>query len=189
VIAVEFLDRYRVPTSLGGIRKVKKLSRLAALAVAIVGVVSIVAGAVFVGLAIDKYQFLKSALEEEQITLGIDDSQLAKGEVVDTMEETQVAGDIVRSHRHEIAPTYGDLLGGERYDPTNPEQLSYAQAMNIENYLYLATNSFGVSYLTMGMGAALVIIGLALMSVALVLNAWAKRLYEEAGKPAKAKTS
>ena len=162
----------------------KKLSRPVALGVLILGVVSMVAGAVFIGLAVDKHQFLKEALDVEQITLGINDSQLAKGEVVDTMNETQVAGDIVRSHRHDIAPTYGALLGGERYDPTNPQQLSYAQALNLENSLYLATNSFGVSYLTMGVGATLIVIGLALIAVAMVLFAWTKRVYGEAAAKA-----
>ncbi len=90
----------------------------------------------------------------------------------------------MRSHRHEIAPTYGDLLGGERYDPTDPQQLSYAQAMNIENYLYLATNSYGVTYLTMGVGAVLIVIGLALLGLALVLFSWNKRLLATVAAPA-----
>ena len=125
-------------------------------------------------------------MQEEKITLGINDSQLAKGEIVDTMNEAQIAGDIVRSHRHEIAPTYGDLLGGERYDPTSLQQLSYAQAMNIENYLYLATNSFGVTYLTMGIGAGLLAIGFALVITALMLYGWTKRVLAEAAAPATA---
>jgi hypothetical protein len=153
----------------------KGLSRLVILAVILVGLAAMAAGAAFIGLGADKEAFLKSAMEEEQITLGINDSQLAAGEVVDTMKEAQVAGDIVRSHRHDIAPTYGDLLGGERFDPTNPEQLTYAQAMNIENYLYLAANSFGVTYLTIGVGVVLIVIGLALIGLAAVLYEWSRR--------------
>jgi hypothetical protein len=152
-----------------------KWSRLVVVAVLFLGLVSAAAGAAFIGLGVSKYHFIKSAMVTEKITLGIDDSQLAKGEIVDTMKEAQIAGDIVRSHRHEIAPTYGDLLGGNRYDPTNTQQLTYAQAMNLENYLYLAVNSFGVCYLTMGIGAALIVIGLALMVLALVLLRWTKR--------------
>ncbi|GAI28689.1 unnamed protein product [marine sediment metagenome] len=37
-------------------------------------------------------------------------------------------GDLVREHRRGIAPTYGDLLGGERFNPSDPKQLTYAQA-------------------------------------------------------------
>ncbi len=162
----------------------KMWSKLLVIAVLAVGVVSMGAGAAFIGLGFEKNQFLKSAMEEEQITLGINDSQLAKGEVVDTMNESQIAGDIVRSHRHEIAPTYGDLLGGERYDPTDPQQLSYAQAMNIENYLYLATSSFGVTYLTMGVGAVLIAIGLALLGLAVLLFNWNKRVLALSEGPA-----
>lgn len=154
----------------------KTWSRLVLVGVLIVGLVCIGAGTAFIALGAQKHQFLTSALDEEQITLGINDSQLSKGEVVDTMEETQIAGDIVRQHRHEIAPTYGALLGGDYFDPTDPEQLTYAQAMNIENYLYLATNSFGVTYLTMGIGATLLAIGAALIALALILYGWIKRM-------------
>lgn len=155
----------------------KKWSRLVLVAVLIAGLVCIGAGTAFITLGIQKHQFLTGALDEEQITLGINDSQLAKGEVVDTMTETQIAGDIVRQHRHEISPTYGALLGGDRFDPTDSKQLTYAQAMNIENYLYLATNSFGVTYLTIGIGAALLVVGAALAALALILYGWVKRAY------------
>ncbi len=154
----------------------KRWSRPVVLAVLLIGFVCVAAGAAFIGLGADKYFYLKSTMEQEKITLGINDSQLAKGEVVDTMNEAQIAGDIVRSHRHDIAPTYGDLLGDERYDPTDPQQLLYAQAMNIENYLYLAVASFGITYLTMGIGAAVAAIGVALMALALVLRGWMNRL-------------
>jgi hypothetical protein len=153
---------------------VKKWGKLTVLAVLVFGLIVVAAGGAFVGLGVQKHEFIKSAMEQEQITLGVNDSQLAKGEIVDTMNEAQIAGDIVRGHRHDIAPTYGDLLGGARYDPTNLTQLTYAQAMNLENYLYLAVNSFGVTYLTMGVGAALVAIGLALICLALLLRVWAK---------------
>jgi hypothetical protein len=163
-----------------------KWKKLVVVGVLLLGLVVLAAGAAFLGLGISKHQFIKSAMASEKITLGINDSQLAKGEIVDTMNEAQIAGDIVRSHRHEIAPTYGDLLGGERYDPTNTQQLTYAQAMNLENYLYLAVNSFGVCYLTMGVGAALMAIGIAIMTIALVLRGSTKRDSASEAKPAKA---
>lgn len=157
----------------------KRGNRLVLIGVLLVGLICIAAGGAFIGLGVQKHQYLKGALDEEQITLGIEDEQLAVGEIVDTMGETQIAGDIVREHRHEIAPTYGALLGGEYFDPTDPEQLTYAQAMNIENYLYLATNSFGVTYLTMGIGAALIAVGVALIALAVVLYGWARRIQSE----------
>ncbi len=101
-------------------------------------VVSLAMGIVFVQQGFAKEAFLLSAMEQEQITIdGVEG-------VVDSAAEAQLAGDTVREHRHGIAATYGDLLQGERFDATNPTQLSYAQALNLENYLYLAVASFGI---------------------------------------------
>ena len=88
--------------------------------------------------------------------------QPASGEVIDSAREAEIAGDTVREHRHGIAPTYGDLLGEEKFNPTNPQQLTYAQALNLENYLYLAVLGFGVTQVVIGSGAFMVITGLAL---------------------------
>lgn len=155
----------------------KKWSRLVTVAVLILGLVNVGVGIAFISIGVDRQNYLTSTMDEEKITLGIPDSQIAKGEVIDTMKESQIAGDIVRGHRHQIAPTYGDLLGGEKFDPGDPRQLTYAQAMNIENYLYLATASFGITYLSIGAGAALLLVGLALIAVAVLLYLWADRVF------------
>lgn len=155
----------------------KRWSKPIALMVLVFGLVNVVLGITFISIGVAKQQYLSSTMKEEQITLGIPDSQIPTGEVIDTMGESQVAGDIVRGHRHQIAPTYGDLLGGEKFNPNDPKQLTYAQAMNIENYLYLATASFGITYLSVGAGAGLLLAGLALMAVAVVVFVWARRVY------------
>jgi hypothetical protein len=155
----------------------KKWSRLITVGVLILGLVNVGVGIAFLSIGIDRQNYLTSTMETEKITLGIPDSQIAAGEVIDTMTESQIAGDIVRGHRHQIAPTYGDLLGGEKFDPGDPKQLTYAQAMNIENYLYLATASFGLTYLSIGAGAALLLVGLALIAVAVLLYLWADRVF------------
>jgi len=154
----------------------KKWSRLITVGVLILGLVNVGVGIAFLSIGIDRQIYLTSTMETEKITLGIPDSQIAAGEVIDTMKESQIAGDIVRGHRHQIAPTYGDLLGGEKFNPGDPKQLTYAQAMNIENYLYLATASFGLTYLSIGAGAALLLVGLALIAVAVLLYLWADRV-------------
>ena len=82
--------------------------------------------------------------------------------IIDTAEEAQIAGDTVREHRHGIAPTYGDLLGEERFNPTDTKQLTYAQALNLENYLYLAVASFGIFTIAKATGAFMIVMGLAL---------------------------
>jgi hypothetical protein len=137
---------------------VKALSYL----VIFLGIVSIVIGGIFIEQAFAKNDLLVTAMQQEQITLGIPSDELAEGEVIDSAKEAEIAGDTVRGHRHSIAPTYGDLLGGAQYDPTNLDQLRYAQALNLENYLYLAVLGFGVTQIAMGAGAFMVITGVAL---------------------------
>jgi len=119
-------------------------------------VISLAMGIVFVQQGFAKEAFLTEAMELEKIELdGVEG-------IIDTAEEAQIAGDTVREHRHGIAPTYGDLLGGDRFNPTKPEQLSYAQALNLENYLYLAVASFGIFTIAKAVGAFMVVMGLAL---------------------------
>ena len=137
--------------------------------VIVLGIVSIVIGGIFLGQAFAKNDLLVTAMQQEQITLGIESDELEMGEVIDTASEAEIAADTVREHRHGIAPTYGDLLDGGRYDPTSMEQLTYAQALNLENYLYLAVLSFGVTQIAMGAGAFMVVTGIALGVTGMVL--------------------
>lgn len=124
--------------------------------VMITALVSIVLGGVFLQQGFVKESYLVGAMEQEQITVeGVEG-------VVDTAGEAQLAGDTVREHRHGISPTYGDLLGEGRFDPTNMAQLSYAQALNLENYLYLAVASFGVFTVVKAIGAFMLVTGLGL---------------------------
>ncbi|UCH42739.1 MAG: hypothetical protein JSW16_08010 [Dehalococcoidales bacterium] len=119
-------------------------------------VISLAMGIVFIQQGFAKESYLVNAMTQEEIVLeGVEG-------VIDTPAEAQLAGDTVREHRHGIAPTYGELLGGERFDPTNPAQLSYAQALNLENYLYLAVASFGIFNVVKATGAFMLVMGLAL---------------------------
>jgi hypothetical protein len=79
------------------------------------------------------------------------------------------AGDTIREHRRGIAASYEDLLGEGRYDPTNPQHLTYAQALNLENYLYLAVVAFGLTQAVMASGVFMVITGIALGGAGIVL--------------------
>ena len=139
------------------------------LSVIVLGIIAIVIGAIFVWQGFDKNDLLVTAMQDEQITLGMESDQVSAGDVIDTAAEAQVAGDTVREHRHGIAPTYGDLLGDDRFDPTNPDQLTYAQALNLENYLYLAVLSFGVTQIALGAGAFMIVVGIALGVTGIVL--------------------
>lgn len=145
------------------------LTKILATIVIVLGVIGIAIGGLFVGQGFAKDNLLKTAMDQEKITLGIPTDKLAAGEVIDTAKEAEIAGDTVREHRHTIAPTYGDLLEGKQFDPSNMEQLTYAQALNLENYLYLAVLGFGVTQIAMGAGAAMIVLGLALVATGVIL--------------------
>jgi len=132
--------------------KIRSLS----LMVILFGVIALVIGIVFVQQGYAKEAFLHDAMAQEQITLGGVEG------IIDTQVEAQLAGDTVREHRHSIAPTYGELLGGENFNPADPKQLTYAQALNLENYLYLAVASFGVFTVVKATGGFMIVTGLAL---------------------------
>jgi len=134
----------------------KKVSILG-LAVIILGVVSLAMGIVFVQQGFEKESWLVQTMTSEQITMPD-----GSGTIVDDSTLAEAAGDIVREHRHTIAPTYGDLLGDENFNPADPAQLTYAQAMNIENYLYLAVTAFGVFTVVKAAGAFMIVMALAL---------------------------
>jgi len=134
----------------------KKVSILG-LAVIILGIVALAMGIVFVQQGFEKESWLVGTMASEQITMPD-----GSGTIVDDSTLAEAAGDIVREHRHGIAPTYGDLLGDEHFNPADPAQLTYAQAMNIENYLYLAVTAFGVFTVVKAAGAFMIVMALAL---------------------------
>jgi len=145
-------------------------SRYLALVVIICAVISLAIGIVFIQQGFAKEAFLIEAMQQEEITMdGVEG-------IIDTAEEAQTAGDTVREHRHGIAPNYGDLLGEGRFDPTNSQQLSYAQALNLENYLYLAVASFGIFTVIKVSGAFMIIMGLALGTTSIVLFGLAREI-------------
>lgn len=143
------------------------MMRKLAIVVVLLGVVGIAMGGVFVGQGVVKNNQLVEAMQVEQVRLPLHEE--AEPSLIDSSAEAQAAGDIIREHRRGIAPTYQDLLGEGRFDPTNPQHLSYAQALNMENYLYLAVVGFGLVQSVMASGAFMIITGLALGATGLVL--------------------
>ena len=143
--------------------------------VMIMAVVTLVIGIVFIVQGVTKAEWMKDAMRVEQVTLGIEESAVAKGDVVDSASEAQRAGDTIREHRRGIAPTYDDLLGGGRFDPTNPEHLKYAQALNMENYLYLAVLGFGLTDVVLASGVFMLVMGIALSTTGVAVFVLARR--------------
>ena len=109
------------------------MKRYLAILVVLLGMVSIVLGAVFVGLAFQKEAWMRDTARLEKVTLGLTEEQIKKGEVVDSADKMQVAADTISKHRRSIAPTYNDLLAqsGGKFDPTNSQDMIYAQALNM----------------------------------------------------------
>ncbi|MBT4513113.1 MAG: hypothetical protein HOC20_13010 [Chloroflexi bacterium] len=150
--------------------------KIMAIAVTILGVVAIVLGGVFVGLGMDKANFLKEEMRGEKVTYLLPEDEIAKGNVVDTSKEAENVANQIRDHRRGIAPTYDELLGDGRYDPTNPEHLSYNQALNMENYLYLAVMGFGVTQAIIGTGVFMLVIGFAVTAAGIALFMISRRI-------------
>ena len=145
-------------------------SRYVAIAVLLLGLVSFAMGIAFIVQGQATAGYMRDAMQQEQITLGLEE-----GEVVDSAAEAQAAGDVVREHRHGISETYSELLGEGRFDPTNPAHLSYAQALNLENYLYLAVLGFGVTTAVTVSGVFMIVTGIALGGTGIVLFELARR--------------
>ena len=143
----------------------KSMVRILVMAVIALSLVSVIMGIVFLQQGFSKQSWMVSTMKEEQITFEVNGTET----VIDSAKKAQIAGDTVREHRHAIAPTYGDLLGGERFNPEDPRQLTYAQALNLENYLYLAVATFGLITVVLASGASMIVTGLALGLTGLAL--------------------
>ena len=142
--------------------------RISAIILFVLGFIALVMGIAFLYEAFSKQAYLVDAMRQEKISLS--DLGIKNGPpgIIDDMEKAQIAADTVRTHRHAIAPSYGALMGGGKYDPTNPTHLLYAQAINIENYLYLAVLGFGVVQIAMAAGGFMIIVAIALGIIGLI---------------------
>lgn len=140
--------------------------------VLVLGVAALAMGAIFVYQGVSVNNLVTERMMQEKVTFGIDPSLVAKGEVIHTADEAMHAADVIKEHRHAIAPTYQDLLAasGGKFDPTNPMDATYAQAINMENYLYLGVLAFGVAQIAIASGVFMLIMGIALLGIGLVLR-------------------
>jgi hypothetical protein len=146
-----------------------KLIRKLAIPVVVLGVAAIVIGGVFIGEGIIKNNLIVDRMNVEKVSLALDPNNPDVYTQINNGAEAQKAADTIAEHRRSIAPSYQDLLAGGQFDPTNPKDLTYAQAMNLENYLYMAVTAFGLIQVTLATGAFMVIVGLALGGTGLAL--------------------
>ena len=148
------------------------ISRYLGLSVLILGLMSVALGGVFVAQSISKHNYIRDRARLEQLTFGLDADAVARGEFVDSANGMQTAANTIAEHRRAIAPTYQSQ---GKFDPTNPTQLTYSQAINLENYLYLGVLSFGVTQLAFGSGIFMIVAGCALAAGGIALFGLASR--------------
>ena len=154
-------------------------TRIMAMLIIFLGIVGIAIGGVFVGQGIAKNNLIVDRMNIEQVTLAVDPENPDEVIQVNNSTEAQAAADTIASHRRSIAPSYQALLDqGDtgRYDPNNPSHLTYAQAMNLENYLYMAVTAFGLIQVTMASGAFMILTGLALVGAGWVVLRLTKQI-------------
>jgi hypothetical protein len=132
--------------------------------------ITLIAGIIFSQQGLSKYMLIRELASTEKVTTALSEDQVRRGEIVDSLNRMQAAADVIRTHRQKIAQTYNELLGGGKYDPTNPKQLTYAQAINLENYLYLGVLSFGTTYLMMGIGGFMLLMAVSLGAIGIALR-------------------
>ena len=144
----------------------KKLS----IAVFALAAIVMVAGLIYVYYGISKSILVRDVMRDEKITYLLPREEVERGSVMDTADEAQKVADAIRAHRHTIATTYDDLLKGKQFDPTNTEHLTYSQAINLENYLYLGVTAFGLTTVVLINGILLFFVGLALFLVGIIVR-------------------
>ncbi len=154
-----------------------KMVRNLSIVILVLAAIALIIGVAFVYQGASKQALLTSIMKQEDVKLSdLGATGPKANEIIDNGETAQIAGDTVREHRHAIAPTYSDLLAGGKFDPTNPKDVTYAQAMNLENYLYMGALSFGVTTIAMAAGGFMIVVALALGATGFVLLRAAKKL-------------
>jgi hypothetical protein len=146
--------------------KIMPVSRI----VMIMAVAALVIGIVFIYQGVSKANAITGQMRDEAVPASIFIENAPEGDIIDTAAEAQKAADTIKQHRQNIAPSYEDLLAGGRYDPTNPKHLSYTQAMNMENYLYMGVFALGFTQAVTVIGVFMILMGLALGAVWLALR-------------------
>ena len=154
-----------------------RIGRYIAIAVLALGVAGVAMGAAFIVEGQSKANLIKNSMREEQVSLqslGVEGA--TPGDLIDSAAEAQKAADTIMGHRQKIAPTDALMKASAtgKFDVTNPTDLAYAQAMNLENYLYLGVASLGLATVVTVSGIFMVATGIALGGTGIVLFQLAK---------------
>jgi hypothetical protein len=157
-----------------------RLARFIGIAVIGLGIAALVMGIAFVVEGQSKANYIKDQMRAEQVTLaalGIEGAD--PDNFIDSAAEAEKVANVVKEHRLSIAPTYADLMAMSptgRYDSSIKAHLSYNQAMNLENYLYLGVASLGLTTVTIVSGIFMMVTGLGLSLIGFAVQRLAKKL-------------
>ncbi len=159
------------------LRRNGRMNKSVGVVVVALGLAAIAMGGVFIQQGVSKNDYIKDQMRQEQVTLGIGtDRQPANpGNYVDSRQEAMAAASLLQEHRAGIAPTYSALLNGGRFDPANPQHLLYAQALNLEEYLFLSALGFGTAQIVIVLGGFMLLTGTALGASGIVVVRLATR--------------
>ena len=151
--------------------------RYIAVAILILGVVGVAMGIAFVVEGQSKANFITNSMREEQGTLGDIGIQGAQaGELIDSAATAQEAADTIKEHRQSICNLRClKRTATGRFDDPNQLDLAYAQAINLENYLYLGVASLGLATVVTVSGIFMILTGIAVGGTGLVLFRLARR--------------
>jgi hypothetical protein len=141
------------------------MRRILTIGIIVLAVVVIVSGAVSIGIGHTNATDVADRLKQEKVSLRVFDENAPQDALVTNAAEARKAADILNEHRKGIAPTYSDLLGGKRFDPTNPQQLTYVVGMTLESQMNMAALAFGLTTVLTFFGVVLIVIGVVLLLI------------------------
>jgi hypothetical protein len=137
------------------------MKKILAIVAITLGVAILAGGIASIALGRSNAGEVTSKLKQEKISLAVFQDNASQDQVISNAAQARKAIDTLIEHRRGIAPTYSDLLKGGHFDPTNTTQLTYAQAMNLQNSLTGAVLAFGLTSILTLYGALLIVAGVA----------------------------
>lgn len=131
----------------------------------VLAVVVIACGAVSIGLGTTNSKTVSDQLKEQKVSLRVFDENAPADALITNASQARLAADTLAEHLKKISPSYSDLLGGKRFDPTNPTQLTYVTGMNLQGQMNLAALAFGLTTVLTFFGVVLLVIGVVLLII------------------------
>ena len=141
-----------------------KNSKIAVIVLLLFAVISVAMGAVFISQGIAKNDLLIQTMAAEKVAYAAPDANGAIKGVIDTPEEAAIMSGVLKDHRVKDYGYYSEL---KRDDPKRDQIL---KAITMETSLNLAQLGFGLVTVVESTGAFMIIMGLALGTVAFVIR-------------------